>query len=244
MAQQDVAGLRQQILDEIKRVAKQNDDRPPGVQAFTRETGITEGRWRGVIWARWSDALKDAGFAPNEFQTRYESGVVLDSIIRACRHYGRLPTTAELRLRRRADPSIPANATLAHHFPTRTALVAALAKRAAEDETCRDLSAMLPEISPEPSVTATASPAREGLVYLIKSGEHYKIGRSDELERRVKEIRIALPEAASLVHTIRTDDPSGIENYWHRRFAERRANGEWFRLSPADVAAFRRRKFQ
>lgn len=234
--------MRDQILKEISRIAATNAGVPPGRERFERETGIGKASWLGVYWARWGDALVEAGFSPNAKQTRLDNGFVLRKVAEACRHYGRLPKHAEFRLYKRLDPKFPSHDFVQKHFGGTEKMVQHLAEWIKTDATFSDLAPMLP-CPPATPETTSARPS-EGHVYLLKSGAFYKIGRSDELERRVKEIKVALPDAATLVHTIRTDDPPGIEAYWHRRFADRRANGEWFKLSSADVAAFKRRKFQ
>jgi hypothetical protein len=86
---------------------------------------------------------------------------------------------------------------------------------------------------------AAAAPAprqatvKEGLVISSGPAGTTRSAASDELEHRIKEIRIALPETATPIHSIRTDDPAGIDACWHRRFADKRANGEWFKMNAA-----------
>ena len=238
--------MREQILSEIRRIAKANEGRAPGRRAFERETGIREGEWYGIHWARWNDAVTEAGFAPNSRQGRFDPQFVLEKLAQAVRYYGRMPTAVELRMYKSIDAEFPGHNTFSNHFRTRAIMLARLGEWVRANSEYADLAAILPEETSPPQALKVrdATKLQEGFVYLIRSGAHFKIGRSEELERRVKEIRIALPEAAVLVHAIRTDDPGGIEAYWHRRFADRRANGEWFKLTPANVAAFKRRKYQ
>lgn len=237
--------MRETILSEIRRVAAEAGGKAPGRRSFEKATGINESTWRAVYWARWGDALVEAGFDANELQPKFDQDTMLTKVAEAFRHFGRVPTLIELRMYGRGRSDFPAHSTLSNHFPTKDGMIDALREFLPNLSNFADVAAMLPERIAAPVASQSKSKAApEGHVYLIKSGEFYKVGRSDELERRVREIRIALPDKAELIHSIRTDDPPGIEAYWHRRFADKRANGEWFKLSTQDVAAFRKRKFQ
>jgi len=239
---------RETILNEIRRLTQEGGGVVPGVEKFTVETGISRSVWWGKYWSKWGDAVVEAGFEPRKMMIKKSSDSVLEIYAEMCRHYGKVPSTPEVRfyLNQRAG-SISHNA-LFNHFGSKSELDRAFAAYVRSTQAAHDL---LPMIHEEGSAKHLAeqeqrrsSSKQDGYVYLLKSGNHYKIGKSDDIERRVKSIVISLPEKAELVHTIRTDDPSGIESYWHRRFAEKRANGEWFALSTSDVAAFKKRKFQ
>ena len=72
-----------------------------------------------------------------------------------------------------------------------------------------------------------------------------RIGRrvvANLVDRRLGELGAMAAVEYRLIHEIKTDDPAGVESYWHRRFADKRMRGEWFKLTAADVRAFKRWK--
>ena len=190
------ATMRETILREIQRLAKANAGQPPGIRAFQQQTGIGEHVWRGVYWARWGDVLKEAGFAANEWQGKADTVRIFERYIEAARHYGYLPTSAELQMYRKAHVDFPGVKTVFTHFGSKDGLLANLRSWVGDKLEYQDVAEML---GSAPAEAERHFPSKEGIVYLIKSGPHYKIGRSDQLERRVKQIRIALPEAANLI---------------------------------------------
>lgn len=233
------------ILDAIRRCANANSGVAVGRQRFAAMTGIYESQWLGRYWTRWSDAVREAGFEPNSLQEKTPDDALLDKLVEFIREVGHFPTQPEVRLRRRTDPSFPSH-NVFRRFGRKAGVAAKLVEYCAGDPALEDVVAIC-----EP-VAAVAPNGREvaegdsslvvGSVYLMKSGSHFKIGRSNSVGRRAYELAIQLPEKLELVHVIETDDPVGIERYWHERFADRRANGEWFALTKADVSAFRRRR--
>ena len=237
---------KEHILGEIRRTAEANGGTPLGKSRFQVETGIREHNWRGRYWARWNDALAEAGFGPNSLQQRRDNDEVLAKLVGEIRRLGRIPTIAELAMRRREDDTFPSPGVFERFGPKATwpAQVAAYCGDRADNA---DVLAIVTPLVIEPEQAAeeesAGDPGREGFVYLLKSGRHYKIGHTHDVGRRRYDLAIQLPDPVSEEHVIATDDPVGIERYWHDRFAERRKNGEWFELTRVDIAAFKRRRF-
>lgn len=84
--------------------------------------------------------------------------------------------------------------------------------------------------------------APAGYVYLLHSAEvsgRYKIGHTNYLKRRIKELSTAISVEHKLVHFIETDDSAELERELHQRYVMHRKRKEWFDLSPAQVEEIR-----
>jgi len=75
----------------------------------------------------------------------------------------------------------------------------------------------------------------EGYIYLLKSGEYYKIGKTKYLDKRVTQLGVALPDPCVLIYAFKAKSRSRSEEDLHRRFNAARRNGEWFTLTPEQV---------
>jgi Meiotically up-regulated gene 113 len=235
------------ILQEVRRTAEANGGVCLGKEKFFQETGIREADWKGKFWVRWSEAVREAGFEPNQMTSALDETLLIEKFIVLARELKRFPVTAEIRMKKRSDATFPNDKTYRTRFGTTRQLAAKIyaycSERTDYDDVAELCAIYLGQNGQEPDADKATDKAEHGFVYLMKSGRFYKIGKSNAAGRREYELAIQLPEKLKTVHTIRTDDPTGIEEYWHKRFAAKRKHGEWFDLEGSDVSAFRRRKF-
>lgn len=231
---------KSEILDSIRRLAAASNGKAPGSQRVATETGIRRSDWYPKLWVRWSDAVREAGLRPNSLTVAPSDEDLIKRHIVLIRKLGRFPIESDLRL----ESNFRGISSLGYKRERATKVL----------EYCRDNSGFADVIpfcegviraKPSPREQSTAPSVRGlGYVYLVKHGNRaeYKLGRTLNPIRREGEIRLELPERLQPVHFIKTDDPSGVEAYWHQRFADRRKQGEWFALTLDDVRAFKRWK--
>jgi hypothetical protein len=236
------------IISEIQRTASENGGVPMGLKTFEKATGISESSWRGRYWRNWGSALEEAGFAANSRTEAYELSFLIKSLIQLTRANGVFPTAADMRLARQTDKSFPGVGAFLR-LGTVNDRVEVIRQYATQNAEFSDILTLLPDsvANTEDSVSSAPTMTQEGYVYmaLLRVGreKRYKIGKAVLVGRRTDQLSIQLPEELELIHTIATDDPYGIEDYWHRRFQTKNTKGEWFDLSREDIQVFKKRRF-
>lgn len=235
--------IKQDILNAIQKTAKENGGMPLGIDRFTKETGITT--WEiGKYWARFGDAQQEAGFSPNQKTMAHDEEFLLSSFVGLMYELGHFPTRGEMRLKRANKSDFPPDTVYYRRFGGKKSLATNISEYAQKNGYSDIVKICQPiiESSEDENEMGEDTNVVAGEVYLFKSGRYYKIGKTNDTVRRGNEIRIQLPEKMDLIHSIKTDDSSGIETYWHKRFETKRMQGEWFNLNSADIKAFKRWK--
>lgn len=233
---------RTRILEEIKRIAKLNGGRAPGVAAFERATGIRNSDWFPNIWLRWSDAIAEAGCAPNKMQGAYSQDFLVERFVALIKELGHIPVKGELLRKSKEDKTFPNEKVF--YKEGKEALLRRVIAHCEGNATLEGVRSLCEGEINEPISAKTGKTAKveTGFVYLMRSGRHYKIGLTISVGSRERQLAIQIPIPPTTIHSIETDDPRGVEAYWHRRFADKRGEGEWFDLTPDDIAAFKRWK--
>jgi hypothetical protein len=207
--------------------------------------GLRE-RIGGKYWATWNDAKAEAGCARENFGSpALDIDSIIVKIIEQIRALGQFPTRPQLKIKHYNDKSFPSSTTLTNRLGQKPEMVLKIIEFCRLNEGYDDVISICSTIAinhPSDDTKEKEQNEKLGFVYLAKSGKYYKIGKSNHVGRRDYELKIQLPEKVQLIHEIKTDDPTGIERYWHNRFSAKRKNGEWFELSKEDISAFKRRK--
>lgn len=234
---------KQEILEEIKRTTKENGGKPLGSARFENETGIKPYDW-GRFWVKFGDAQQEAGFIPNQFISAYADEHIIEKLINLTRKLNKFPGQRERTLARNNDATFPSEGVFRRLGNTQKQLAKKMYEYCKDRNDYEDIkkvcTLILEKSDDQENFDNKIGNEEIGEVYLFKSGRYYKIGKTNDTVRRGTELRIQLPEKIDLIHSIKTDDPSGVEAYWHKRFGSKRMNGEWFDLDSADIKVFKR----
>jgi hypothetical protein len=236
---------REEILERYKMAASARG-RTIGKSQFFKDAGVKESEWMRY-WPRISEMQKEAGFEPNDFQDAIPEEQILEAWAKILETLGKFPTHAELRIAIRNSIALPADNTLRRIGTNAKIAEKVIAHLSAKNtnpaaiKICELFLANNSAITTS-DATLTNKVLSTGYVYLLRlSGSKYKIGKTGNLDRRLDQHRRLLPDL-KYTWKIETDDPSGIEAYWKRRFADKLEpkTEETFNLSADDVASFKR----
>ena len=74
-----------------------------------------------------------------------------------------------------------------------------------------------------------------GYLYVVKIKNYYKIGKTNNISNRLRDIRSCSPFRVMLIFSKKVKDVYGIEADLHWKFQNKRIRREWFKLNEIDL---------
>jgi len=237
---------KQEIIKELQKYTKQNDGETPSEKKFLENTGIGI-MDRRKYWSNYGELVIEAGLTPNKFdKTKYSGEQLCVIFTEVIREIGKWPTRGILDVKHYNDSTFPESSTFYKKLGLTGDLAKNILKFIEDKEEYKDIFDICNSILEKYENTdeldeESTEKTTHGWVYLIKHGsrKEYRIGKTTDLLRRLGQNRIELPEKITPVHSIETADITGVETYWLNRFKAKEMNGDWFKLSKADVNEFK-----
>lgn len=84
-----------------------------------------------------------------------------------------------------------------------------------------------------------AAKRRRQSVYLIRCNEFYKVGVAYDVKDRLALFQTGCPYTLEIVCSVVCKNAYNVEAILHSCYEHKAHRGEWFKLDPEDVAAFR-----
>jgi hypothetical protein len=228
---------REKIIDQLKRTTVANGGVPLSTRAFFKETGLGPRDLHRCGWPTHGALLQSQGLARGTMRQAYSDDELFRPLAQLTRVLGHFPTQNEREVERHREPAFPSSEAY-----LRRARGASLEVEFVD--WCRRSNAY-PDLVAKLSGSIVGAikqrrPAVRGYVYMMRSGRRHKIGRETTEGARQAAAGTWL-EDPRVVHRIATDDPEGVERYWHERFRKQNklVKGELYDLTAADVAAFK-----
>ena len=241
------------LIAQLQRIARENGGRPPGERGFFSEARLTKRHLWDAGIRSYGDLCELAGYKRNRLTQQMTPDQLFEPLAVLAAKLKRFPDHTDREMAHGKDAA----------FPSYEAYRTAQNKSGRLDrqllEWCRSrpqhskaLGILEEHVSRQdlrPQKLRQGARVVKGYVYLLRyggRGRDYKLGMTDQVDRRHSQISAMFPGDLHTVHVIETDDPVGIERYWLRRFEDKRVENkkEIFRLAPEDIAAFKTRKYQ
>lgn len=243
---------KKDIIKKLKEWSEKHGGKTPSQKVFFEETevGIYD---RMRYWPNYGALVKEAGLKPNKFdKTKYTKNQLCELFIQTIREKGKWPTRGILDVKHHGDADFPDSSTFYKKLGLTEALAKNILKFAKSEKGYTDVIDVCETLlndyeSYEDKSDEAIEGTKHGWIYLLKTTfrgkSAYKIGETNDLKRRENELNQPSNDQ-EIIHAIETDDPSGIEKYWHNRFKDKQLKGknEWFILNASDIRAFKKWK--